>query len=81
MCLNIGNRKARVFPLPVFAIPIRSRPDIIAGIAWAWMGVGFSKPIFFSMFSSFVDTPHCAQVLIGLGQPLPEQERHQCVRF
>jgi hypothetical protein len=26
MCLSIGRRKANVFPLPVLAIPIKSRP-------------------------------------------------------
>jgi hypothetical protein len=71
MCLNMGNKKARVLPLPVLAMPIKSRPDMIAGIAWTWMGVGFSKPSFFRMFSSLVETPHWAQVLMGLGQPFP----------
>ena len=42
MCLYIGIRNARVLPLPVLAIPIRSLPDITAGMAWAWIGVGFS---------------------------------------
>ena len=27
MCRNIGRRKAKVFPLPVLAIPIKSRPE------------------------------------------------------
>jgi hypothetical protein len=27
MCRNIGRRKANVFPLPVLAIPIKSRPE------------------------------------------------------
>ena len=43
MCLNIGSRKASVFPLPVLAIPIMSRPDMMTGTACAWIGVGFSK--------------------------------------
>lgn len=73
MWRNIGRRKASVLPLPVFAIPIRSRPDMMAGIAWAWIGVGFSKPIFLRMFSSFVETPHWAHVFIGFGQPLPRK--------
>ena len=29
----MGSKKARVFPDPVFATPITSRPHIIAGIA------------------------------------------------
>ena len=40
---NIGNRNPSVLPLPVLAIPMRSRPDIIAGIAWACIGVGWVK--------------------------------------
>ena len=43
MCLNIGKRKAMVLPLPVLAIPIKSRPDMMAGMAWAWIGVGLSN--------------------------------------
>ena len=43
ICLNIGNRKARVLPLPVLAIPMRSLPDMTAGMAWHWIGVGNSK--------------------------------------
>jgi len=27
MCRNIGKTKAKVFPLPVLAIPIKSRPE------------------------------------------------------
>lgn len=42
MCRNMGRRKAIVLPLPVLAMPMRSLPDITAGIAWAWIGVGFS---------------------------------------
>ena len=42
MCRNMGSRKAMVLPLPVLAMPMRSRPDMMAGMAWVWMGVGFS---------------------------------------
>jgi len=48
MCLNIGSRNASVFPLPVLAMPMTSRPDMMAGIAWDWIGVGFSKPLLFT---------------------------------
>lgn len=41
-----GSRKASVFPEPVLAMPIMSRPDIIMGSACAWIGVGRSKPFF-----------------------------------
>lgn len=46
-------------------------PDIMAGMAWTWIGVGFSQFCFFSTSNSFLLTPHCAHVLIGLGQPFP----------
>lgn len=71
ICLNIGNKNANVLPLPVFAIPIKSLPDIMAGIACAWIGVGFSKPNLRRIFISFVETPHWAHVFIGFGQPRP----------
>ena len=35
MCTIIGHRYAAVLPLPVFAIPIRSRPLSATGMAWA----------------------------------------------
>lgn len=41
MCRSIGNKNAKVFPDPVFATPITSRPDIKAGIACRWIGKGF----------------------------------------
>ena len=31
---------AAVLPVPVWAMPIRSRPDRMGGMAWTWMGVG-----------------------------------------
>ncbi len=42
MWRNMGRRNAKVFPLPVLAIPIISLPERIMGNAWAWIGVGFS---------------------------------------
>jgi hypothetical protein len=39
----MGSKNARVLPLPVFATPITSLPDIIAGIACDWIGVGLKK--------------------------------------
>jgi hypothetical protein len=35
-----GSAKAAVLPVPVCAMPHRSRPSISAGMACAWMGVG-----------------------------------------
>ena len=37
---SIGSAKAAVLPVPVWAMPIRSRPAMTAGIACAWIGVG-----------------------------------------
>ena len=35
----IGMRKARVLPVPVWAVPITSLPSRAGGMARAWMGV------------------------------------------
>mmetsp|Transcript_56010 Transcript_56010/g.157883 ORF Transcript_56010/g.157883 Transcript_56010/m.157883 type:complete len:238 (+) Transcript_56010:2432-3145(+) len=40
-----GSRKASVFPEPVFATPIRSRPDVSTGHAYCWIAVGAGKPV------------------------------------
>ena len=37
-----GSTKAAVLPVPVWAMPIRSRPASTVGIACAWIGVGLS---------------------------------------
>ena len=37
---RIGSAKAAVLPVPVWAMPQRSRPAITCGMAWAWIGVG-----------------------------------------
>ena len=37
-----GNTKAAVFPVPVWALAITSRPSMMGGIASAWTGVGRS---------------------------------------
>lgn len=41
---RIGSAKAAVFPLPVSASPIRSRPCKASGIDCSWIGVGFLYP-------------------------------------
>ena len=70
---NSGSKKARVLPDPVLAIPIISRPDMITGMAWAWIGVGFSKLAF--KISNILDvTPHCCHALTGRGQVFPKIE-------
>jgi hypothetical protein len=40
----MGMPKAAVFPEPVCACPMRSRPAIINGITRDWMGVGSVQP-------------------------------------
>ena len=37
---RIGSAKAAVLPVPVWAMPQRSRPAITCGMACAWIGVG-----------------------------------------
>jgi hypothetical protein len=39
----IGIRKAKVLPVPVWAVARTSLPAIPWGIAWAWTGVGVVK--------------------------------------
>ena len=41
---NAGSRNPRVFPEPVRAIEIMSRPWRQIGQAWAWIGVGVENP-------------------------------------
>lgn len=41
---RIGRANAAVFPEPVSAIPIMSRPESARGIACCWIGVGFLYP-------------------------------------
>src|SRR5882724_13234434 len=41
----MGSAKAAVFPVPVWAVPIRSLPARIIGKARSWIGVGSVKPI------------------------------------
>ena len=40
----MGRAKAAVLPVPVWAMPRMSRPAICGAMAWAWIGVGVSKP-------------------------------------
>jgi hypothetical protein len=37
-----GRENESVFPEPVNAIPIISRPDSIRGMPWIWIGVGLT---------------------------------------
>src|ERR1700759_3079122 len=40
----MGNAKAAVLPVPVWAMPQRSRPPRTFGMAWDWIGVGVVYP-------------------------------------
>ena len=42
--MKAGMRKARVLPVPVCAMPMRSLPERRYGHACAWIGEGRSKP-------------------------------------
>src|SRR6056297_19436 len=42
----VGNKKAAVFPVPVWAHPMRSLPRKITGIDFSCMGVASSKPMY-----------------------------------
>jgi len=48
---SVGNKKAAVFPLPVFALTSKSLPAMARGIAWACTGVILSKPSLVTAFS------------------------------
>ena len=53
--LIIGIVKARVLPVPVWAVPRMSLPVKLTGIDWLWIGVGVLKSAnwidFLSLFS------------------------------
>jgi hypothetical protein len=38
----IGSEKLAVLPVPVWAAPMTSRPCSTTGMAWAWIGVGWT---------------------------------------
>ena len=70
-CLSMGNTYDSVFPDPVLATPMQSRPDMITGSAWHWMGIGFSNPLRRISSATRLLKPHCAHVLIGRGTSFP----------
>mmetsp|Transcript_27462 Transcript_27462/g.67484 ORF Transcript_27462/g.67484 Transcript_27462/m.67484 type:complete len:337 (+) Transcript_27462:558-1568(+) len=71
MCRSIGRTYAKVFPEPVLATPMQSRPDMITGSAWHWIGMGFSKPLRRISSITRLLRPACAQDLMGRGTSLP----------
>lgn len=66
MCLSMGSTKARVLPEPVSAMPMQSLPDMMIGRAWAWMGIGLSKPDLRMTSRTLPLRPHWFQFLMGL---------------
>mmetsp|Transcript_4212 Transcript_4212/g.17323 ORF Transcript_4212/g.17323 Transcript_4212/m.17323 type:complete len:208 (+) Transcript_4212:3619-4242(+) len=70
-CLSMGNTYDSVLPDPVFATPMQSRPDMITGSAWHWIGIGLSKPLRRMSSMTRLLRPACAHVLIGRGTSLP----------
>ena len=58
-----GSAKAAVLPVPVWAVPSRSRPSSSGGMDWAWMGVGASYPMRASDSSTAWDRPRSANVV------------------
>ena len=77
MCRSAGSTYARVLPDPVLAMPITSRPDMMAGRACAWMGMGPVKPSFRSVSRMDERSPHWFQLRMGLGMSLPRTCRCQ----
>ena len=71
MCRSMGSTKASVLPEPVLAIPRQSRPDMMAGRAWAWTASGASNPDLRRTSSVRELRPHWFQDLMGLGTALP----------
>mmetsp|Transcript_26047 Transcript_26047/g.73602 ORF Transcript_26047/g.73602 Transcript_26047/m.73602 type:complete len:203 (-) Transcript_26047:116-724(-) len=68
-----GRRKARVFPDPVFATPMRSRPAARIGHVCAWMGIGPRNPCPFmqSMRLGWKKAPASSKVGHGGGAWAP----------
>src|SRR5580692_244553 len=54
---RIGSANAAVLPVPVCALPMTSRPDMIRGMALNWMGVGSVYPIAFTPSITAGDNP------------------------
>ena len=57
---RIGNAKAAVLPVPVWAWPMTSRPSSNGGMAAAWIGVGCSNPCASTEASSSDRRPNAA---------------------
>jgi len=60
-----GSPNAAVLPEPVCAMPSRSLPSRMAGIASVWMGVGSVKPAAWAAWARAGERPRAAK---GMGK-------------
>src|SRR6185503_3610483 len=78
----IGRTKAAVLPVPVWAMPVTSRPPSTAGIPCSWMGVGVVYPEAFTAARILGSRLSSSNVIrLGLrGLDRLGRERTGCVR-
>src|SRR5262245_9411342 len=57
----MGSENAAVFPVPVWALPMTSRPSRMSGIARSWIGVGSTKPMALTPLTIPSDNPKLAK--------------------
>ena len=78
---TMGTTKAAVLPVPVWAQPSMSRPCRAGAMAFAWMGVGVTKPIRAKSSSSGPDRPKDSKVSgVGMNEcSLPDVFRDERV--
>eukprot|EP00968_Pinguiococcus_pyrenoidosus_P011531 scaffold927_cov230-Pinguiococcus_pyrenoidosus.AAC.13 len=86
MCRNMGRRKARVFPEPVLATPMTSRPLMMAGTACFWMLKGSFQLCLRRRLSSLSLRPHWDHLSTGGGHARPRTlmpilSRFPCTSF
>lgn len=72
-CTIAGSTKPSVFPEPVFARPITSKPLSAMGHAWLWMGVGALKPDASHSAVTYSGKAASRNVLTGFGARGSEQ--------
>ena len=71
MWRSMGSTKASVLPEPVLAMPMQSRPLMMAGRACAWIGIGFVYFCLSSTARARLSRPHWVQLFTGFGLSLP----------
>lgn len=67
----MGNKKAAVFPEPVWAHAIRSRPEDITGMEHFCIGVGILYPDLFTLSIIISLKSALVKCCIGCGTSLP----------